>query len=124
MKSIKIQMRDGIEAIEREKLTATDVIGFNVYRYGVPNVHVTDDAIIRLYYQMKIARSALKATAEDGFLHVHFVSRGVAFSACVKLEKAATFIDSKQGQLPAPKARSKHIGNDQRRLAFAGSGDE
>lgn len=120
MKSIKLQMRDGIEAIEREKLTSSDVIGFNVYRYGVANVHVTDDAIIRLYHQMKIARSAVKATAEDGFLHVHFVSRGVAFSACVKLEKAAQFIDSKQGQLPAPKSKSKHGTTEQRRLAFAG----
>lgn len=123
MKSIKLQMRDAMEAIEREKLTASDVIGFSVYRLTTANVHVTDDAIIRLYHQMKIARSAVKATAEDGFLHVHFVSRGVAFSACVKLEKAATFIDSKQGQLPAPKSR--HIGStEQRRLAFAGSGDE
>ena len=122
MKSIKLQMRDAMEAIEREKLTASDVIGFSAYRYTIANVHVTDDAIIRLYHQMKIARSAVKATAEDGFLHVHFVSRGVAFSACVKLEKAATFIDSKQGQLPAPRAKSKHIGTtEQRRLAFAGS---
>jgi hypothetical protein len=125
MKSIKLQMRDAMEAIEREKLTASDVIGFSVYRLTTANVHVTDDAIIRLYHQMKIARSAVKATAEDGYLHVHFVSRGVAFSACVKLEKAATFIDSKQGQLPASKSKSKHIGStEQRRLAFAGGGDE
>jgi hypothetical protein len=56
-----------MEAIEREKLTASDVIGFSVYRLTTANVHVTDDAIIRLYHQMKIARSAVKATAEDGY---------------------------------------------------------
>jgi hypothetical protein len=121
MKSIKIQMRDAIEAIEREKLTADDVIGFSVYRLAMAVVLVTDDAIIRLYHQLKIARSAIKAEAEEGFLHVSFKHRGITFSACLKLEKAAAFVDSKQRQLPAPK--SKRIGgSDQRRLAFAGDG--
>lgn len=123
MKSIKIQMRDAIEAIEREKLTADEVIGFSVYRYTMANVQVTDEAIIRLYHQLKIARSALKAEAEDGYLHVSFRHRGINWVACVRLEKAAMFIDSQQRQLPAPKSKSKHIGNDQRRLSFAGSAE-
>lgn len=123
MRSVKLQLRDSIEAIEREKLTADEVIGFNVHRFTNPTVHVTDEAIIRLYHQFKIARSAIKAEAEDGYLHVSFRHRGINWVACVRLEKAATFIDSKQGQLPAPKSRPKHIGNDQRRLAFVG-GDE
>ena len=67
--------------------------------------------------------NTLKAEAEDGFLHVSFKHRGINWTACVRLEKAAMFIDSQQRQLPAPKSRPKHIGNDQRRLAFVG-GDE
>ena len=123
MKSINIQMRDAIDAIEREKVASYEVIGFSAYRYAFANVQVTDEAIIRLYHQLKIARSALKAEAEDGYLHVSFKHRGINWCACVRLEKAAMFIDSQQRQLPAPKSRPKHIGNDQRRLAFVG-GDE
>lgn len=122
MRSVKLRLRDGIEAIEREKLTADDVIACSVLPYSHTAIQVTDEAIIRLYHQMKIARSAVKAEAQDGYLHVQFVSRGVCFAACMKLEKATQFIDSKQGQLPAPKSKSKHIGTTkQRRLAFAGS---
>ena len=121
-KSIKLQMRDAIEAIEREKLTSDDVISFDAYRYTMPRVHVTEEAIIRLFHQLKIARNAVTATVSDSYLHVHFKSRGIVYLALVKLEKAATFIDSKQRQLPAPTA--KRIGtSDQRRLAFSGSGE-
>lgn len=108
-----------MEAIEREKLTADEVIGSSAYRFCLPTIHVTDEAIIRLYHQLKIPRSALKAQAEDGYLHVQFRSRGVIFTACVKLEKAATFIDSQQRQLPAPKAK-RLKSTEQRRLEFAG----
>lgn len=120
MRSVKLRLRDGIEAIEREKLTADEVIACSVLPFSHTSVQVTDEAIIRLYHQMRIPRCNVRAKAEAGYLHVEFVSRGVCFCACVKLEKAATFIDSKQGQLPAPKSRPKHIGNDQRRLAFVG----
>lgn len=121
MRSVKLRLRDAIEAIERERLTADDVIACSVLPCSLGAIQVTDEAIIRLYHQMKIARSAVKAEAQDGYLHVQFVSRGVCFAACVRLEKAAQFLDSKQGQLPAPKSRPKHIGNGQRRLSFAGS---
>lgn len=122
MKSIKLQLRDAIEAIEREKLTANDVIGCDAYQYTSLRIQVTDEAIVRLYHQLRIPRSALKAEAEDGYLHVRFSSRGVVFCACVRLEKAATFIDSKQQSLPAPK--SKRIGKSaHQRLAYVGDVD-
>lgn len=47
MKSIKLQMRN---AIEREKLTADEVIGFSVHCMTTPRLQVTDEAIIRLYH--------------------------------------------------------------------------
>jgi hypothetical protein len=122
MKSIKLRLRDAIEAIEREKLTADEVIACSAFPGSYPAIQVTSDAIIRLYHQLKIARSALKAETENGYLHVQFVSRGVCFAACVKLEKAAQFIDSKQQALPAPRAK-RVAGGGQRRLSFAGGSD-
>jgi hypothetical protein len=120
MRSVKLRLRDAVEAIEREKLTADEVIACSVFPLSYPAIQVTSDAIIRLYHQLKIARSALKAETENGYLHVQFVSRGVCFAACVQLEKAAQFIDSKQEALPAPRAKRVAGGGGQRRLSFAG----
>lgn len=125
MKSVKLSLREAIEAIERERLTSDEVIRCDTCMHTSTNIQLTDEAFIRLYHQLRIARSALNAEAVDGYLHMSFYYRRthrVVFCACIKLEKAAQFIDSKQQALPAPKAK-RVAGGGQKRLAFAGGGD-
>lgn len=118
--STKNKLRKAIEAIEAAKLTSNDVMACSCGLMSAPDLFVHEEALIRIYHMFKVPRSAIQAEIVDGYVHIKVPAKGVTFSGCIKLEKAAQFIDSKQGQLPAPRAKRVR-GSEQRKLAFAGN---
>lgn len=115
-----------LELFEEAKVPQFEIYGFDCYR-GSKNrchVHVSPEALIQIYHHFGVPRKFVTAKVAEEYVHIHVPVRGCIFTGLVRLQDAGKFLDSSQRQLRAPKSRPKHIGNDQRRLAFAGGSEQ
>lgn len=122
MKRPQTVLGDAAEIMAKLKITNDEFIRFDFDKYSTPTVQLSTTGLIRVYHFTMAPRSAVRAEESEGYLHVNFETKGFRFCACMPIEKAATFLDSKQQALPSPRAKRVN-GTGQKKLAFAGDVD-
>jgi hypothetical protein len=127
--STKAALKRAIEVIELAKLTSREVTMCSAMYDGTSDLFLTDEAFIRTFHFFRLKKKDITAKIVDDVVHIKFAAKGVVFSACIRLEKAAAFIDANQQRLPASTGK-RIAGGDcsetsrnqsgPRRLAFSG----
>jgi hypothetical protein len=108
--STKTALKRAIEIIELAKLKSNEVITCNAMYDGTSDLYLKDEALIRTFHFFGLRKKDITAKIVEDSVHIHFAAKGVVFSGCIKLEKAATFLDANQQRLPA--SSGKRIAGD------------
>lgn len=92
--SPKVRLQKSADMADRLGLTDRDMICVDVTRFDVniADFQVTADALVRIFHELKVPRSAVRAKEAKDMVMIHYVIKGFRFISALRLPEAASFM--------------------------------
>ncbi len=91
------------ELCERFGFGPSSLVSVSVYGYDRDIVvHLKPKALVQVFHELNVKRTALKIAYNDGFVHVDFRSGIFNFGTCFRQDEAQQFVELQQQHLPEP----------------------
>ena len=76
-------------SLRSDELVCVDVTGYDT---NIAEIQVSSAALVRIFHELVVPRSALRAKQGKDFVIIHYVHHGFRFVSALRLHEAAQFM--------------------------------